>query len=329
MPKVYFKAIPFCRDDVTLALESGVDGIITPESEVDTVSGLARCEILADTRVAAVTLTTHADEEQAIQAMSHAKMILLARGWDVIPVENLLAHEQVAGKGGVIALETVTVEEATLAAGILQHGVETVVVPPEGLGSLKAIVGRLKSECGDMQLSEAVITEITPVGMGHRVCVDTMSLLHKGQGMLVGNSAAFTFLVNAETEPNEFVAPRPFRINAGAVHAYAMMPADTTRYLEELKTGMDVLIVNHEGKTEIAVAGRLKVEVRPMLLIRATCGEEEGAVFLQNAETIRLVQPGGKATSVVELAPGDGILCRLDTAGRHFGIRIAEKIAEK
>jgi 3-dehydroquinate synthase II len=39
--------------------------------------------------------------------------------------------------------------------------------------------------------------------------------------MLVGNSSAFTFLVNAETESNPYVAPRPFRINAGAVHAYA------------------------------------------------------------------------------------------------------------
>jgi 3-dehydroquinate synthase II len=76
------------------------------------------------------------------------------------------------------------------------------------------------------------------------------------------------------------------------------------------------------------VAGRIKVERRPMLLIRAKAGDKEGAVFLQNAETIRLVSSDGEAKSVVELAPGDKILCRLDEAGRHFGMRIKEAISE-
>ena len=29
MPDIYFKSVPFSKEDVTLALESGVDGIIT------------------------------------------------------------------------------------------------------------------------------------------------------------------------------------------------------------------------------------------------------------------------------------------------------------
>jgi 3-dehydroquinate synthase II len=66
-----------------------------------------------------------------------------------------------------------------------------------------------------------------------------------------------------------------------------------------------------------------------MRLIRARAGEVEGAVFLQNAETIRLVRPGGKPASVVALAPGDTVLCRLDEAGRHFGMRIKETIREE
>jgi 3-dehydroquinate synthase II len=147
--------------------------------------------------------------------------------------------------------------------------------------------------------------------------------------MLTGNSAAFTFLVNAETEPNEYVASRPFRINAGAVHAYALMPGDRTAYLEELRPGGEVLIADHEGACQTAVVGRIKVERRPMLLVRARAGDAEGAVFLQNAETIRLVRPGGKPASVVGLAPGDTILCRLDEAGRHFGMRIKETIREE
>jgi 3-dehydroquinate synthase II len=49
---------------------------------------------------------------------------------------------------------------------------------------------------------------------------------------------------------------------------------------------------------------------------------------LQNAETIRLVRPGGDPVSVVSLKAGDEILCRLDSAGRHFGMKIKEDITE-
>jgi 3-dehydroquinate synthase II len=165
--------------------------------------------------------------------------------------------------------------------------------------------------------------------MGHRVCVDTLSLFTAGQGLLTGNSAAFTFLVNAETERNEYVTSRPFRINAGAVHAYALLPGDRTAYLAELRVGGEVLITDYEGACRTAVVGRIKVERRPMLLVRARAGDAEGSVFLQNAETIRLVRPGGKPVSVVALVPGDTVLCRLDEAGRHFGLRIKETIKEE
>jgi 3-dehydroquinate synthase II len=153
-------------------------------------------------------------------------------------------------------------------------------------------------------------------------------MLKTGQGMLVGNSSAFTFLVHAETESNPYVAARPFRINAGAVHAYAVMPGDKTRYLEELSAGDEVLIVSATGQTSLAVVGRVKVEVRPMLLIAAKIGDAEGKIFLQNAETIRLVRKDGSPVSVVGLRVGDEILCRTDAAGRHFGMRIAEEIKE-
>ena len=164
------------------------------------------------------------------------------------------------------------------------------------------------------------------------MCCDTIAMLRRGQGMLVGNSSDFTFLVHAETEHNEYVAARPFRINAGAVHAYTRLPHDKTCYLEELKAGREVQIVDQDGKTMITTVGRVKIEVRPMLLVKAKVqtpeGEKQGAVFLQNAETIRLTAPGGRPVSVVTLKPGDKILCRIDEAGRHFGMRIKEEIAE-
>ena len=133
----------------------------------------------------------------------------------------------------------------------------------------------------------------------------------------------------AETEHNEYVASRPFRVNAGAVHAYVRLPGDATTYLSEVTAGTQMLVVDYTGATSIATAGRVKIEVRPMLLVEAKVGDKTGAVFLQNAETIRLTAPDGTPVSVVTLKPGDKVLCRTDEAGRHFGMRIKEDIQEK
>lgn len=328
MKQVLFKAVPYRKEEATLALESGASGLIVPAEHWEEVSALARCLVLDAEGITEIRLASQADEAEAAALLDRGQTVLLRKGWEIIPVENLLAHAHALVRPGLVALEAATVEEAALAAGILGIGADAIVVNRDALGALKNIVQRLASACAPLALSEAEITEITPVGMGHRVCVDTLSLFTTGQGMLVGNSAAFTFLVNAETEDNEYVAPRPFRINAGAVHAYALMPGDRTAYLEELRAGAEVLIADHEGNTTTAVVGRVKVEKRPMLLIRARAGEREGAIFLQNAETIRLVGPGGAVTSVVSLAPGQKVLCRFDEAGRHFGMRISEDITE-
>ena len=91
-------------------------------------------------------------------------------------------------------------------------------------------------------------------------------------------------------------------------------------------------MVDYTGQTGVATLGRVKIEVRPMLLVEAEAdgpeGPVRGAVFLQHAETIRLTAPDGTPLSVVGLAPGDTVLCRLDVAGRHFGMAVREEILE-
>ena len=320
--EIWAKAVPFDKKFVTLALESGVDAILAEDADVEKIEALGRMRVVPLSAVDVVTVAAKSDEEEAVRLAGQGRTVFLARGCEIIPVENILA--QVAGVG----LEAASLDEAKLAAGILERGVDRILVTPGGAADLKKIVAELKIRQGSMDLSPAVITGITPVGLGHRVCVDTISMLRTGQGMLVGNSSAFTFLVHAETEPNPYVAARPVRINAGAVHAYTAMPGDKTRYLEELAAGDEVLIVSATGETSLAVVGRVKVEVRPMLLIAAKIGDTEGRIFLQNAETIRLVTPDGSPVSVVSLRVGDEILCRTDVAGRHFGMRIAEDIKE-
>ncbi|OIQ50972.1 3-amino-4-hydroxybenzoic acid synthase [Pseudodesulfovibrio hydrargyri] len=326
MKKVIFKSVPFDKTLVTLALESGVDAVMVEKDKADAVRALGRVTVITPEDMPVVELTKKADEDVAVKAIQAGKNVVLKKGWEIIPVENILAQVD------TLALECESLDRALLAAGILERGCDTIVVLPEGAADLKRIVAELKLSQGTMELSTATVTAIESTGLGHRVCVDTISMLKKGQGMLIGNSSAFSFLVHAETESNPYVAARPFRVNAGAVHAYAQMPGDKTTYLEELSSGTDVLIVGADGATSLATVGRVKVEVRPMLLISAEVktagGVKSGQVFLQNAETIRVVSDKGEPVSVVTLKVGDKILVRTDEAGRHFGMRIKEDIKE-
>ena len=332
MKQIIFKAIPFQKKLVTLALESGVDAILTEAAKAEDVRALGRVTVLTEAELPTLPLGSKADEEAATAKLKAGQQVSLAKGWEIIPVENILA--QATGLG----LECESFDRAVLAAGILERGADMIVVLPEAASDLKAIVAELKLSQGRIDLDRAVVTAIEPAGLGHRVCVDTISMLRRGQGMLVGNSSAFTFLVHAETESNPYVAARPFRVNAGAVHAYAVLPGDRTCYLEELSAGREVLVVGADGQTSLATVGRVKIEVRPMLKITAKVLAPEGAdkggaevsgqVFLQNAETIRVTGVDGTPISVVNLKPGDEILCRTDAAGRHFGMRIKEDIKE-
>lgn len=147
--------------------------------------------------------------------------------------------------------------------------------------------------------------------------------------MLVGNSSSLLFLVQAEAKENPYVAPRPFRVNAGPVHAYLRVPNGRTRYLSELEAGDPLLLVSARGTTQSAITGRIKIERRPLLLMHARIQRTSGSILLQNAETIRLTRPDGEALSVVQLKPGDQVLVSAEQAGRHFGILVDETIHEK
>ena len=174
MARIYFKCVPFSKEQVTLALESGVDGVIVPRDTVESVAHLSRCPVLAAEDVPSVSLNEKADEEAVLQRLRNGESVALARGWEIIPVENLLAQSD-----NVLA-EAGSLDEARLAAGILERGVDGIVVLPEAVSDLKAIVAQCKVAQAQEHLQEAVITRVEPVGLGHRVCADTISLLRRG-----------------------------------------------------------------------------------------------------------------------------------------------------
>lgn len=253
-----------------------------------------------------------------------AESLPVKKAWEVIPIENLLALGC-----GVLYVPVESVGDMEVAFGILERGVAGVVMRPEDPAVLRSMVGLAKKSAGREVLKTARIEAVSHAGMGDRVCVDTCTSMVSGQGMLVGNSSGFLFLVRAETDLNPYVAPRPFRVNAGAVHSYARVPGGATCYLSELAAGRKVLIFGPEGCAEEATVGRVKVERRPLLLIEATCGGRRGTLIVQNAETIRLSDPDGEPISVARLAPGDSVLVATESAGRHFGMKIEETIREE
>jgi 3-dehydroquinate synthase II len=263
------------------------------------------------------------DEAQAIKYGASTMIVVKTKDWKVIPLENLVAQTR-----NVIASVS-SYEEAKLALEALEAGVDGVLLNTEDLSEVKRVAALIKESSEAIDLVVAKITDTKQLGLGDRVCVDTCTNMVGSQGMLVGNSSSGMFLVRAENIETPYCDPRPFRVNAGGVHAYIRVPDGKTKYLADLKTGEQVLIVDSNGKTEVAFVGRSKVEKRPMMLVEAEHDGQKVSLILQNAETIRLTSTDGSPISVTRLGTGDEVLAYVEESGRHFGVKIDETIVEK
>ncbi|MCB9480203.1 MAG: 3-dehydroquinate synthase II [Desulfobacteraceae bacterium] len=328
--KIWVKIIPYNKEMVLTALECGVEGIMVEKGFDEKVRELGIVKTVSETgdikigKDAVTYKITDGSQEEEIQKLSLDKLVILeCSDWNIIPLENLIA------KKADIAPIVKSFEEAKTAFEILEKGVSQVMVDVNSPVELKKILETLSKSNEKIQLEKAVIEKITPLGMGDRVCVDTCSSLLPGEGMLVGNTSSALFLVHAETVENPYVNPRPFRINAGPVHAYTRVPGGKTSYLSELKSGDSVIITRFDGTTEEAVVGRIKQEKRPLMLVEAKIEERSLNIILQNAETIRLTSPDGSPKSIVTLKKGDEVLVAIEEGGRHFGHKIEETITEK
>ncbi|MCZ7372696.1 MAG: 3-dehydroquinate synthase II, partial [Candidatus Methanoperedens sp.] len=254
-------------------------------------------------------------------------LVVVGTDWKVIPLENLIAGLQKLDVEIIAGVRNS--EEAKLALETLEHGSDGVLLDTDDLSEIKKVIAmRDRSGMEKIPLIKASVTKVKQVGMGDRVCVDTASLMVMGEGMLIGSQSNGLFLVHSESEESPYVAARPFRVNAGAVHAYIRV-GEKTRYLSELSAGDDVLIINSGGETRPAVVGRVKIERRPLMLVEAEVEGTKIKTLLQNAETIKLVGSDGKPIPVTALKEGDEVLVYFEAAARHFGIKIEETIIEK
>jgi 3-dehydroquinate synthase II len=279
------------------------------------------------------------DEKEVIEFSRKKKVdfiIVSAEDWKIIPFENLIAEMHKSDTDLIAAVSNV--DEAELMLKTLEVGVNGVLLTPNNANDITQLKNLLH-QTFQIEIAKAKVIKIEAIPEAERVCVDTTSLLKIGEGLLVGSTAAGFCLVHSESFETQFVASRPFRVNAGDVSAYVLVPDDSeatkyrTKYLSELRGGDKVLAVTTKGNVRTVSVGRVKIETRPMLRFELEYFMKNLKISLscicQNAETIRLVDINGEAISVVDIKVGDEVLVHIGPGATHFGTPIKETIIEK
>lgn len=253
-------------------------------------------------------------------------VIVEAEDWKIIPLENVIAKLHKSSTKVYTSIKNA--EEIRTMFSVLELGVDGVIFSTDNEKEVNELRNYLDAFV--FSIKSAKILDVSDVGTGERVCVDTTSMLQVGEGMLIGSKSNFLFLIHNESVGSSFTSPRPFRVNAGAVYCYTVMPDGKTKYLSEIEAGSEVLIVKYDGSSRRVTVGRSKIETRPLRLIRAEIEGETGTIILQNAETIRFTKSDGTLLPVTEARVGDEILCYIKPpSGRHFGMEVKEFIVEK
>ncbi|KAG7985430.1 hypothetical protein I3843_03G025200 [Carya illinoinensis] len=291
-------------------------------------------------RVATIFEVSNPQELQQLQpAIGHAENVVIdLLDWQVIPAENIVAAFQ--GHQTKVFAISKNHSEAQVFLEALEHGLGGVILKvedSEDVLQLKDYFDRRNEVNNLLSLTKATVIRVQVAGMGDRVCVDLCSLMRPGEGLLVGSFARGLFLVHSECLESNYIASRPFRVNAGPVHTYVAIPGGKTCYLSELKSGKEVIVVDQKGQQRTAIVGRVKIETRPLILVEAKRDSDDQplySILLQNAETVALVCPhqgnGLQKTAipVTSLKVGDEVMLRLQGGARHTGIEIEEFIVE-
>ena len=256
--------------------------------------------------------------------------VVIGEDWSIIPLENLIAR--VGDETHLVAGAT-TAAEARTAFETLELGADGVLLDTDSPEEIRgAVEARDAAERESLELTTAAGTAVESTGMADRVCIDTGSLMDDAEGMLVGSLSRGLFFVHAETAESPYVESRPFRVNAGAVHAYVRNPDGGTNYLAELSSGDEVQVVDRDGTTREAIVGRVKIEKRPMFRIQAEVETNDGVdrveTLIQNAETVKVATDEGR-TAVTDLETGDEVVVYYEDVARHFGEAVEESIIEK
>lgn len=253
-------------------------------------------------------------------------IIVDTKDWRIIPLENVIATLHKTNTD--IYAPASSIEDIKMLFSVLELGVDGVIFstrdPSEIENAAKLV------EQNSMNVGILKIEEVRNAGIGERVCIDTASILNTGEGVLVGSRSNFLFLVHNESSGSSFTSPRPFRVNAGAVYCYTLVPGEKTKYLSEMESGSEILVIGKGGRVRSVTVGRAKIETRPLTLVSARSNGQRGTVILQNAETIQLIGDNGSLIPITDLKVGDSVLGVVrPVSGRHFGMEVSEYVLEK
>ena len=291
---------------------------------------------------ALITVNSEERQEYARSLVGSVEWLVVDfTDWSMIPIENLVAACE--GTPTKIAAVLTTPEQAQGAGFALHKGVDALVVTSSNEMIEAALVVKSQrlermtqhdseviAQSQHVGLGKLNITSVEPGGTAERYCIDMTRLLADGEGLLLGSSASSFVFVHGETVDSEFVPIRPFRVNAGPPHAYIRMSSGKTKYLSELQSGDEIHVVNTEGMQRSATVGRLKIELRPMILVKwIDENNKEGNMFLQQAETVRVVGLDKKTKSITALKPGDIVIGWSDMGSRHIGAPISSSVTER
>ncbi len=289
-----------------------------------------------------VTIDSEKTQDYARSLVGSVEWLVLDFShWSMIPIENVIAACE--GTPTKIAAVLSTPEQAQGAGFALNKGVDALVVSSSTEMIEAALIVKsqrlerkensefeVESQSKHVGLGNLTITSVESGGTAERYCIDMTRLLEHGEGLLLGSSASSFLFIHGETLDSEFVPTRPFRVNAGPPHAYIRMANGMTKYLSELHSGDEIHVVNTEGIQRSATVGRLKVELRPMILVKwIDENNKEGNMFLQQAETVRVVGSDMKTKSITALKPGDLVIGWSDMGSRHIGAPISSAVAER
>lgn len=311
----------FKKNEVIPLLEAGINNFIVSNEEVkEKIEGISVSNVVLEEEYEVIELEKKEDEQKIIDSNKN-NLFIRAKDWKIIPFENLIAQKKNANLYAVVS----NITEAETLLEVLEKGVDGVVFEKQKAEDIKTFMKKFQQE--RISLQRAIVQRVENVGSGDRVCIDTTSLFKRGEGLLVGNFARGLFLIHSENVESEWAAPRPFRVNCGAVHCYVLCDGNT-KYLSEVQAGDQIKAITASGETRQISVGRSKVETRPLTLVSAAVAEDEVSVVVQNAETIRFVTPTGHK-SVSQLKSGDEVLVFHKPIGRHFGMEIDEFIQER
>lgn len=349
---------------------------VAPENWVFTVEENIRRQAVADGKKAGLFIeVTNLEKEfpkcVAVCERGDDFVVINIEHATYIPYELLLAKAEghatrVLRSIPIKGLHNVVddVNQSLNAFATMEQGVG-VVFRTRNIDSVNILSNDLHNrQSRSLKLVPAEVVEVQHTGLGHRVCVDTTSMMTAEEGMIVGSTGWGGIFICSETHYLPHMNLREFRVNAGAVHSYIWSTNGSAVYLSEMQAGSEVLCVHTDGTSRVVSVGRAKIERRPMLKIKCKValdkvGEGIRAAVLNEIKTRKAVTPNGETISSADedciyvntflqndwhvrvmgadgkvrhctlLQPGEEVMAHIDLPGRHTGLRVTEHILEK